>query len=427
LTQAGDTQTAVRHDSDNDGLWTAMYGASQCFAYAVDHSPEARRRAHQAFEGLRFLQVVTQGGAHSPPRGYVARTILPTDRHDPNQGRLESDQREQAHGDRLWKAYEPRWPRSADGKWYWKGDTSSDELDGHYFLYALYYDLVAETDEERQRVQEVVRQLTDHLVDHGFALVDHDGQRTRWGNFQPESLNHDPDWWPERGLNSLSMLSYLAVAAHVTGEARYRDAANRLMEKHAYRMNAMVPKVQRGIGSGNQSDDEMAFMSFYNLIKYTDDPTLRAQLTAAFYGYWMLEQPERNPFFHFCYAASAADQTFRDPFETYSLKPWGDWLEDSIDTLQRFPLDRVDWAHANSHRLDLVRLPVQQGPGALDLNDGARGYRIDGKVLPVDERFFAHWNTDPWRLDYGGQGHTLASGSVYLLPYHMGRYHGLIR
>jgi hypothetical protein len=427
LTQPGDKRHVRHHDSDNDGLWTSMYGASQCFAYAVDRAPEAQNRAKQAFEALRFLQIVTQGGSHSPPRGFVARTILPADSPDPNQSRLEADRREQADGDRLWKVYEPRWPKSADGKWYWKSDTSSDELDGHYFFYPLYYDLVAQTDTEKARVRQVVRDLTDHLVNHGYALVDHDGHPTRWGNYRPESLNHDANWWPERGLNSLSLLSYLAVARHMTGDERYQQIAERLMETHAYGMNALVPKVQRGIGSGNQSDDEMAFMSFYNLIKYTQDPALRAQFTAAFYAYWMLEQPERNPFFHFCYAASASNQTFRDPFETYSLAPWGDWLEDSIDALKRFPIDRLDWAHTNSHRLDLVRLPVQQGPGALDLNDGRRGYRVDGKVLPVDERFFAHWNTDPWRLDDGGQGRTLASGTVFLLPYQMGRYHGLIR
>ena len=61
------------------------------------------------------------------------------------------------------------------------------------------------------------------------------------------------------------------------------------------------------MGSGNQSDDEMAFMSFYNLIQYTQDEALRRQFMAAFYWYWTLEQPERNPFFHFAYAASAMD------------------------------------------------------------------------------------------------------------------------
>jgi hypothetical protein len=52
---------------------------------------------------------------------------------------------------------------------------------------------------------------------------------------------------------------------------------------------------------------------------------------------------------------------------------------------------------------------------------------VNGKVLPVENRFFAHYNTDPWRLDYGGDGRELASGTVYLLPYYMGLYHGFIK
>ena len=56
----------------------------------------------------------------------------------------------------------------------------------------------------------------------------------------------------------------------------------------------------------------------------------------------------------------------------------------------------------------------------------SRGYRVDGKVLPVEERFFSHWNTDPWQINYGGDGRTLSCGSVFLLPYYMGRYHQLI-
>ena len=57
---------------------------------------------------------------------------------------------------------------------------------------------------------------------------------------------------------------------------------------------------------------------------------------------------------------------------------------------------------------------------------GGRGHRNNGKVLPVSERFFHHWNTDPWTLDYGGRGTTLGSGTVFLLPYYMGLYHGYI-
>ena len=110
----GDKSDIIYGDSDNDGLWTAMYGAGECFAYAATGDPKAKERAKQAFEALRFLQKVTQGCEYSPPKGYVARTIRPMDWPDPNIGRIENDRKERAQGDALWKVYEPRWPKSAE-------------------------------------------------------------------------------------------------------------------------------------------------------------------------------------------------------------------------------------------------------------------------------------------------------------------------
>jgi len=425
LGSPGDRSKIIYSDSDNDGLWTSMYGAGECFAFAATRKPEFQVRARQAFEALRFLQKVTQGGPHSPPKGYVARTIRPVEWPDPNQGRLESDRRFQANNDRLWKVYEPRWPKSADGKWYWKSDTSSDELDGHYFFYARYYDLVAD-DTEKERVREVVRDLTDHLVSHDFCLVDHDGTPTRWGVFGPKYLNNDPRWWAERGLNSLSILSYLAVAEHVTGDPKYADAARQLIDVHGYAANIMTPKIQSGFASGNQSDDEMAFMCFYNLLRYTRETHWRDRWLYAFHMYAALERPERNPFFDFAYAAHGIGATFSNPWGDFHIGPWTDWLEDSLTTLRGFPLDRCDWGHQNSHRLDIVLLKPQHSTDLYEPRRSGRGHRVDGKVLPIEERHFGHWNTDPWRLDYGGGGHELASGAVFLLPYYMGLHHGFI-
>jgi len=426
LKAPGDLSEIIYTDSDNDGLWTAMYGASQCYAVAVTGSDEHKVAAKKAFEAIRFLQKVTQGGTPSPPKGYIARTILPTDGHDPNEGRLESDRQARARGDHLWKVYEPRWPTSADGKWYWKSDTSSDELDGHYFFFPLYYDLVADNDQEKERVREVVRDLTDHLLDHNFQMVDVDGTPTRWAIFNPENLNQTPVWWVGRGLNSLSILSYLAVAHHITGEERYLHAMKLLREKHSYEANAMVAKVQYGIGSGNQSDDEMAMMNFYSLIKYAPDEQIRRTMLYSMHTYWRLMQPERNPLFHFSYAAMGIGKDHQTPFSRFRLDPWDGWLEDSMQTLVDFPLDRLNWSHRNSHRLDLVYLPRQSHGEPGEGGRLSRGHLVDGKVLPVENRHFNHWNTDPWRLDYSGDGRQLASGTVFLLPYYMGRYHGFI-
>ncbi len=425
LRKPGDKTTADPQDSDNDGLWTAMYGAGECFAYAATHDPQAKERAAKAFEALRFLQKVTQGGMHAPPKGYVARTIRPTTWPDPNVGRLAQD-REAQKRDSLWKVYEPRWPKSADGQWYWKSDTSSDELDGHFFFYLQYFDLCADSDSEKARVREVVRDLADHLIEHRFALVDHDGRPTRWGIFGPDWLNRDPRWWPERGLNSLSMLSYLAVAAHVTGEAKYESASRQLIDQDGYGQNVMYPKVQHGPGSGNQSDDEMAFMCYYDLLRCSKDEKLKAQVRYSFFGYWANEAPEMNPFFNFAYAAQNLQSSGASPFGHFALTPWKGWFEDAMATLYGFPLDRLNWPHRNSHRLDIVALRRPQAEDLSEVSEKRRGYRVSGKVLPVENRHFNHWNTDPWQLDYGGGGNELAAGTVFLLPYYLGLYHGFI-
>ncbi len=426
LGRRADKSTANPGDSDNDGLWTAMYGAGECFGFAATGDPANRTRAIQAFEALRFLQKVTQGGNPSPPKGYVARTIRPMEWPDPNVGRIDGD-REEAKRDALWKVYEPRWPKSADGKWYWKSDTSSDELDGHYFFHAAYFDHVAKSEAEKDRVREVVRDLTDHLVAHGFTLTDIDGKPTRWATYGPDTVNGDGRWWPERGLNSLSMLSYLAAASHITGDPKYNAHARELVVKHGYAQNLTFPKVQFGPGSGNQSDDEMAFMCFYNLMKYGKDPEVRDRVLFSFFAYWAMEAPEMNPFFHFTFAPHGMDQSIRNVWGDFPVTPWKGWHEDSMATLRGFPLDRLDWASKNSHRLDVVSLPPQKSKDLYEPKDRGRGHRTNGKVLPVENRHFEHWNTDPWTLNYGGDGNVLGSGTVFLLPYYLGLHHGFIQ
>jgi hypothetical protein len=420
LPAPGDLSRVEQHDSDNDGLWTSMYGAGQAFAFAVTKDPAHRERAVRAFEAMRFLRTVTISGSHVPPPGFVARTVVPVGGRDPNlaEGAAFNAAR-QKKGDRLWKSLEPRWPLSADGKWYWKADTSSDELDGHYFFYAAYYDLVASTDAERASVREHVAALTDHLITHRFRLIDHDGLPTRWAVYDPASLNFDRNWAVERGLNSTSILAYLRVAAHVTGDARYGAAAQELITRHGYAMNTLIPKTFEGFGGGNQSDDEMAFMNLWCLLRYEKDPQLRAIFGYAFYQRWLMERPELNPLFHFLYAASVAGLTWTTAFDETPLAPEEGWLEEAVDALKRFPLDRVNWPYANSHRRDVVPLP-------LNLGSPGRGMRRDGRALPIDERFVDKWNHDPWRLDQSSDGRTLADGTSFLLPYYLGRYAGFL-
>ena len=235
--------------ADNDGLWTSYYVAAEAFRYAVTGDAHAKQNARRSLEALMFLERIT-----GIP-GFVARSIIPID--------------DDSH------KYGGEWHRSADGKWWWKGDTSSDELDGHYFAYAIYYNVAADESEKKEIAAYVVR-ITDHILDHGYYFVGPSGKPTTWGVWSPEKLNHDLQWIGDRGLNSLEILSHLKVAEQLTGNPRYTAAANELISRHSYHINTVLQKHTWPPECVNHSDDELAFTAYYPLVILERDPSLRA-------------------------------------------------------------------------------------------------------------------------------------------------------
>jgi hypothetical protein len=163
----------------------------------------------------------------------------------------------------------------------------------------------------------------------------------------------------------------------------------------------------------------MAFMCYYNLINYETDPRLKLIFTWSFYQYWRLEEPEMNPLFNFIFA-SRMEPNRDKQLHILRMKLPPTCLPEAIDTLKRYPIDRIRWAFKNSHRIDIVPLPeyVLEGKG--------KGHRINGRVIPIDERSVEHWNHSPWQLNEDGDGKTLTDGAAFLLPYYMGLYYKFI-
>ncbi len=137
LINPGDTTKWMAEDDDNDGEFTGNYLAMESFRYAVTKSEDAREKASKAFHFLKQLQDITNGD------GYFARTIVPIDWadrvHDGNRSYTEQEKAEELVNDPRFKPVEVRWHKSADGKWLWKGDASSDEWCGHMMGYYFYY------------------------------------------------------------------------------------------------------------------------------------------------------------------------------------------------------------------------------------------------------------------------------------------------
>jgi hypothetical protein len=371
LTRPGDLASNQTVSSDNDGLWTAMYLAAECFRYRVTGEKEAREFARQGIQALMRLEAIT-----GIP-GFPARSFIRIGSEDqPKDG---------------------EWHETPDRQWKWKGDTSSDEIVGHYFAYSIYYDLVA-GDTERDQIRAVVDRITTYIVDNGYHLLDVDGKPTRWGWWAPEEIWADPD---ETGLRALHLLSHLRVAHHITRKPRYQAAYEELVTRHRYAQLTRNQKINVP-GSVNHSDDELAFLSYYPLLRYETDPVLRKIYLESLERSWQVERPERNPLWNYIYAAGTGSREFD--------------AGESLRTLKEIPLDLISWSVTNSHRLDVVLDPA---------SDRFR-QRQSLVVLPADERPMMKWNGNPYVIDGGDGGRSEDDGAFFLLPYWMGRYHKLI-
>ncbi|MBI2825886.1 MAG: hypothetical protein HYX69_14470 [Planctomycetia bacterium] len=382
----------VQGSSDNDGLWTSMYVAAEAFRYGTTHDPAAKKNARRSLDALMFLERV------SGIPGFVARSIVPIE-----------DEQTPKHGG--------EWHRSADNKWWWKGDTSSDELDGHYFAYAVYYDLAAD-DAEKKEIAQYVARITDHILDHGLYYVGPPGKPTTWGVWAPEKLNHDLQWLGDRGLNSLEILSHLKAAEHIVGNPRYAQAAKDLIEKHSYEINTVEQKLVWPPEAVNHSDDELAFLAYYPLVIYERDPALRKVYMASIRRSWRIERPEHSPFLNFIYGAALQANTWSDPSkrpDAALVEPASYDRDECVEYFRDVPQDTTVWTVKNSGRQDL-------GGVATNRFRQARGL----SVLPISERRVMKWNGDPYEFDGGSEGRERDDGTFILLPYWMGRYHRLI-
>ena len=370
----GDLKSNQPVSTDNDGLWTAMYVAAECFRYKVTGQPDARDNARRGMQAILRLESIT-GIPGFPARSFVkvGEDVQPRD---------------------------GEWHDAAEQGWRWKGDTSSDEIVGHYFVYGIYYDLVADESEKTQ-LRATLDRITKHILDHDYQLIDVDGKRTRWGWWGPDDIWLEAS---ETGLRALHILSHLRVALRLSentpSATRYRAEYDNLIKMRRYHLLTRNQKIAIP-GHINHSDDELAFLSYYPLLQYETDQQLRAIYKQSLERSWQVERPERNPLWNAIYAAGTGTQDFD--------------RTESIQTLREIPMDTITWTVRNSQRADVPLDPLAdrfKRPQALI-------------VLPYDEIPMWKWNGNPYALDGGNGGRSEDDGAYFLLPYWMGRFHHL--
>lgn len=391
----GDISTWEPMDTDNDGGYTTMYLASLALKYAVTKDESVRDRAKQIFKAVKFLEEVTD----SP--GFVARTVIPSDwkeMADPNEKFTAEREIYTKVIDPRYKVVEERWRLSKDGKWLWKGDTSSDEITAHFFGLAIYYDYCAD-EEDKRELEALVRRVMDRIISGGYVLRDIDGKHTRWGVWSPEKLKGDPDWANEKGINAVEILSYLKTAYHITKDEKYQKEYESLLINENY---AELVKRAKNYGASARThiDDELLAFSYPALFRYETDEKWLSIFRESIEHWHRGVKEEKSPFYNFIYAWCVGN----DPY-----------LEESIQTLREIPYDLIDWTVDNSTREDvkLVRKPILE--------------KIQtSRLLPPMERGVIRWDKNCWEAVQGDGGRTEWAPTFYLFPYWLGRHLGLI-
>ncbi|WP_460473891.1 hypothetical protein [Emticicia fontis] len=386
--EKGNLSTGYLSDSDNDGLWTSMYLGGEIFRYAVTKDPEALQNCVESLDAMERLYTVN-GIPGFPSRSFERRGYI-EQLSDPE-----------------------RWQHSPEPEWDWKSTTSSDEVIGHIFAFGAMAELIQEPTIKKRAVV-LIDTLMSHIVKNNMYMIDYNGKPTQWGRWNPEYVNSFPINVGDRKLNSSNIVAMLQTAYHFTKKEKYKQKAFELMKKYGYYENLMRPMNiigraaddadahAKNMSDGwNHSDDEMYFVGYWGLYRYAFNDTLKAAYKRAIIDHWQAERPEKEGAWNI-FTAITGTKDFD--------------LNEAAWYLREYPLDMIDWVIINSNRKDIEKIAPN-----------FRNQTIK-EVLPPDESPIQRHNGNTFNLDRkGGNGTSEHSaGDIWLLPYWLGRYQGVI-
>jgi hypothetical protein len=354
-------------------IWTGVLLGAQCMRLAATADPAARDEARRLLGGLRALTEVT-----GVP-GYYARCLAR--RAEP------------------WSREGGTWHPGA-GKWAgyrWKGDTSKDQYSGVIFGLGLAATLAVDA-EIKAGARDQLGWLADFLLKNDLQIVELDGARTTYGDLSGYIAG------VPIGVNAAIALAALKTAAAATGERRFSEAYDRLVNA-GYARATVMAKFQV-FGKSNGSNDVMAFLSLFNLLRLEEDPEVRRSYVKSCERFRDYVRFDGNSFFNFIISfAVGGDRAL---------------LDDARLTLALFPLEKRNFTTDSSGRKDIQR----------SFWKGRRGAAQALYPLPINYRSQSTW---VWRdnprqvtnLQFI-EGNERAAPTDYLAAYWLGRYLGSI-
>lgn len=361
----------------------------------------------------------------------------------------------------------------------YKGDTSSDEVIGHLFIYKIAYDILgAEDPEMKELITTTVEKFAQHLVDNSYCLTEATGQPTTWGKYNRAYL-HNGQNVGGGALQSAVVLSAFKLAAYMTGDKKWEDEHRMAALDPAYEYaqvmtqywdrykmaileyaasaspiisfilrpfmeTEIIKVIYRMII--NYSDEEMAMLAFYLLFQMEDDETLLTYYREAINQWWRYSMSmSENPLWYYIYQLAYPNEEKTDYYGN-SLVETAAW------SLSRHPMDMRKYSATNKNRDDVRELDLEEDCGI----DGTRvlsynpskgtpwfsssdneiikvigivlsGAGLEWTVAAPDERAIHKFNNSTYVLEDHHSPNSMEGSTTYTLPYWMGRYHGMLK
>ncbi len=367
-----------------DADWiTGLYTAAESFRYMVTGEQEAREFSREGFNALHALSTVS--GVPGVVARYIKRTL---------EGGMGSGRK--------------RWHKTGD--LYWSTDISRDQLSGHLFGMAAYFDLIAD-EKERQIIEKDIGDIVGSIVENNMMAMDWDGKPTIHGNF-----------W----VSPLFALTILKIAYHITGDEKFQRKYLNLINPHFFLGHALK---QAAVAEDPFYEHYQHDSPLYHLLQYeTDLRILRREIRAINLLYQDVKGNGNVSidFDHRVYHPESesgrkgmAELLLYDPEHLEVRK----WAEDTEKAIAESPDPRLK----DKKLVETIRYSLESKK---PLSEGRAAY------VPLDLRCPKEfwWNYYPGeelRIEPGNYSHhgidVRYSGVDYLLVYWMGRYHGFIR
>lgn len=369
----------VSYNMPDNAYMTGIYLGALSLKYSIQQDTKTRKQVGDAINALHLLCNV------SGIKGLLARAAvkLPSVIHDDGQ-----------------------WNLSPDHQYVWRGDVSSDQMDGVFFGFALAYDLAADKD-QRKLIKQDVKALVDYLIANGNMIIDIDGEPTRWGHYELDYVLN------EENMNALLFLQHLKIAEHVTGKKRYKKLYRKYANKIGYADIALTARVMGDpLTEVNHSDDVLQFLAYYPLLRLEKDSVLRAKYIASLQRSWDGADGYPGLSEKGCPLYAAAAHVF---LGDSSGNP------DAINTLSWFPFG-IKWSASTIDAYE-AEFTFTDDPSVHSPAPGP------GDMVPIDRRpnTWSAWVQNPYIAgDRNPNPGQEFNGHDYLIGYWLLRYEGII-